>query len=95
MDYFPFLLYFLLVIPKIQTRILPVTESKTLFSDSVTHPPKAVLAGGSIDSPKPQNIVDPPKTVLPRFLKAVQGLRMSADVSLSRKVPQVPKSSLV
>jgi len=53
------------------------------------------VAGGSIDSPKPQNIVDPPETVLPRFLKAVQGLRMSADVSLSRKVPQVPKSSLV
>ena len=49
---------------------MPVAESKTLFPDSATHLPKVVLAGGSIDSPRPQNIVDPPKTVSLRILKA-------------------------
>ena len=46
MDDFPFLLYFILVITKTQARILPVAESETLFPDSATHLPEAVLAGG-------------------------------------------------
>jgi len=41
--------------------MLPVAESETLFLDLVTHHPKAVLAGGSIDSPRPQNLVEPLK----------------------------------
>jgi len=47
-----------------------VTESETQFLDLATHLPKAVLAGGLIDSPRPQNIVDPLKTVSLRSLKA-------------------------
>jgi hypothetical protein len=39
--------------------MLPVAESETLFPDSVTHHPKVVLAGGSVDSPRPQNLVQP------------------------------------
>jgi len=35
--------------------------SETLFLDSVTHHPKAVLAGGLVDSPRPQNLIEPPK----------------------------------
>jgi hypothetical protein len=65
---FYYILY--LVITKTQARILPVAESETLFPDSVTHLPKAVLAGGSIDSPRPQNIVDPPEMVSLRILRA-------------------------
>jgi hypothetical protein len=44
---------------------------------------KAVLAGGSIDSPRPQNAVVPLKAVSLRSPKAARGFRMSADVSLS------------
>ena len=39
----------------------PVAESETLFLDSVTHHPKAVLAGGSVESPRPQNLIEPLK----------------------------------
>jgi len=40
----------------------PVAESKTLFPDSVTHHPKAVLvAGGSVESLRPQNLIEPLK----------------------------------
>ena len=52
-----------LVITRTQARMLPVAESKTLFPDSVTHHPKAVLvvAGGSVESPRPQNLIEPLK----------------------------------
>jgi len=36
----------------------PSAESKTPFPDSVTHHPKAVLAGGSVDSLRPHNLVE-------------------------------------
>ena len=49
----------------------PVAESKILFPDSVTHHPKAVLAGGlpahqevrpsQVDSLGPQNLKEPLK----------------------------------
>jgi hypothetical protein len=36
-----------------------VAESETLFPDSVTHHPKAVLVvGGLVDSPRPQSLVE-------------------------------------
>jgi hypothetical protein len=41
--------------------MLPVAESETLFLDSVTHHPKVVLAGGLVDSPRPQNLIEPLK----------------------------------
>jgi len=44
-----------------QARILLVAESKTQFPDLATHLPKAVLAGGSIDLPRPQNAASPSK----------------------------------
>ena len=50
---------FYLVITRTRARMLPVAESETLFPDSVTHLPKVVLAGGSVDSPRPQNLVEP------------------------------------
>jgi len=60
-----------LIITRTQARMLPVAESKTLFPDSVTHHPKAVLAGGlpthqevrpgQVDSLKPQNLIEPLK----------------------------------
>jgi hypothetical protein len=95
-DNFPLLLYFVLSYYKDTARILPVAESQTLFPDLVTHLPKVVLADGSIDSLRPQNVVDPSKTVSPRILRTAQGLRMSAFISLStREVLQLPKSSFV
>jgi len=54
------------------------------------------LAGGLIDSPRPQNIAEPLETVSLRPLKAAWGLRVSADVSLSIwKVPWLPGCSLI
>ena len=51
-----------LVITRTQARMSPVAESKTLFPDSVTHHPKAVLvAGGSVESLRPQNLIEPLK----------------------------------
>jgi hypothetical protein len=38
--------------------MMPSAESKTPFLDSVTHHPKVVLAGGSVGSPRPQNLVE-------------------------------------
>ena len=39
--------------------MMPSAESETPFPDSVTHHPKAVLvAGGSVDSPRPQNLIE-------------------------------------
>jgi len=71
-----------LVIQRTQARVLPVAESETQFSDLATHLPKVVLAGGSIDSL--------------RSLKAAQGLRTYADISLLIwKVPQLPGHSFV
>jgi len=68
---------------------LLVAESETQFPDLATHLPKAVLAGGwwlvaggLIDSPRLQNAAVPLKTVSLRSLKAAQGLRTSANVSL-------------
>jgi len=62
-------------ITKTQARPLPVAESETLFLDLVTHLPKAVLAGGSVDSPRLQNVVDPPKTVSLRILSSEDCLK--------------------
>ena len=50
-----------LVITRALARMMPSTESETPFPDSVTHNPKAVLAGGSVDSLRPQNLVEPLK----------------------------------
>jgi len=69
-DYFPSFYISYLVIQRTQARILSVAESETQFLDSVTHLPKAVLAGGLIDSPRPQNIAEPLETVSLRSLKA-------------------------
>ena len=44
----------------------PGTESETPFPDSVTHHPKAVLAGGSVDSPRPQNLTERLKNRIPK-----------------------------
>jgi len=43
----------------------PGAESKTPFPDSVTHHPKAVLAGGLVDSPRPQNLTEHLKNGIP------------------------------
>jgi len=51
-----------LVITRTQARMSPVAESKALFPDLITHHPKAVLvAGGSGESPRPQNLIEPLK----------------------------------
>ena len=55
---FYFIHNFYLVIMRTQARIMPVAESETLFPDLVTHHPKVVLAGGSVDSPRPQNLIE-------------------------------------
>jgi len=66
------------------------------FPNLATHLPKVVLAGGSMDSPKPQNVAVPLEKVSLRSLKAAQGLRMSANISISiQKVPQLPGHSFV
>jgi hypothetical protein len=36
----------------------PGAESESPFLDSVTHHPKAVLAGGLVDSLRPQNLTE-------------------------------------
>ena len=73
--------------------MMPVAESETLFPDLVTHLPKAVLAGGLIDSPRPQNLS---KVVSLRTLKADLGLRTSANISVTtQEVPRLPRYSSV
>jgi len=54
-----------LVITKTQARMMPGAESKTPFPDLVTHHPKVVLASGSVDSPKPQNLTECLKNRIP------------------------------
>ena len=49
----PFYYILYLVITRALARMTPGAES------SVTHHPKVVLAGGSVDSPRPQNLVQP------------------------------------
>jgi len=45
--------------------MMPGAESETPFPDSVTHHPKAVLAGGLVDSPRPQNLTECLKNRIP------------------------------
>jgi len=95
MDYFPFLLYFLLSYSKDTSQNIAGHWVQNTVSGFSNSPPKGGT-GGSIDSPKPQNIVNPLKTVSLRSLKVARGLRMSANISLSiQKVPQLPRCFLI
>jgi len=51
--------------------MLPVAESKTLFPylELITQRQYWPVAGGSVDSPRPQNLVELSKMVSPRILK--------------------------